>query len=520
VDFGYSAQLGFRGLTLLTFLPALGGLVMLLFMRGRPSAYKAAALVTALAAFALSVFMVTRFHTGTADYQFQENFQWIQTFGINYRVGVDGISMLMILLTTFLSVIAIIGSWNYVKDRELAFFISLLLLETGMIGVFTSMDLFLFYVFWEIQLIPMYFIIGIWGGERRIYAAIKFFLYTFAGSVLMLVAILAIVFWYSNHGHAITFDILTLQKAGFPNGVQAWAFLAFFVAFAIKVPMFPVHTWLPDAHVEAPTAGSVILAGVLLKMGVYGMIRFCIGFFPHATIKAVPYVMALSVIAIVYGAAVSLIQPDMKKLVAYSSVSHMGFITAGLFAFNLQGVSGSILQMINHGILTGALFQMVGFFYERTHTRQIKDYGGFARPMPVAAAFFSLFVMGSLGLPGLNGFIGEFLILLGVFQYAKVAAVVASIGIVLGAGYLLWMYQRTMFQELKTDRWLKLKDLNAREVFTLVPLAALALFIGLYPKPLLVMIEAPAQNILAQVAPYMAEKQSLIHLASTFLGGK
>ncbi len=519
MEFDFAQQIGFRALSLLIFLPAIGAVVMLLFLRGRPSAYKTGALVTSLATFALSLYMLTAFKTDTAAYQFQENFVWVQSFGINYHLGVDGISMLMVLLTTFLSVIAIIGSWNYVKDRELGFFISLLLLETGMLGVFASMDLFLFYVFWEIQLIPMYFIIGIWGGARRIYAAVKFFLYTFAGSVIMLVAILAIVWWYNKSSGTMTFDILTLQKAGFPSSIQMWGFIAFFVAFAIKVPMFPVHTWLPDAHVEAPTAGSVILAGVLLKMGVYGMIRFCVGFFPEATIKAVPFVMLLSVIAIIYGAAVSLVQPDMKKLVAYSSVSHMGFVTAGLFAFNQQGVEGSVLQMVNHGILTGALFQMVGFFYERTHTREIKDYGGMARPLPVAAAFFSLFVLGSLGLPGLNGFIGEFLILLGVFQYAKVAAVFASIGIILGAAYLLWMYQRTMFQELTNKKWLELKDLNVREIFTLVPLAAVALFIGLYPKPFLNMLHAPTQNILAQVEPYMAQKQSLIHLASSFFGG-
>jgi NADH-quinone oxidoreductase subunit M len=519
VEFGFAEQIGFRALTVLTFLPMAGALLMLLFMRGRPNAYKATALVTSLAAFGLAVYMAFHFKTGTAAYQFQENFLWIQSLGINYRVGVDGISMLFLLLTTFLSVIAIIGSWNYVKDRELGFFLSLLVLETGMLGVFVSMDMFLFYVFWEIQLVPMYFLIGIWGGARRIYAAIKFFLYTFAGSVLMLVAIIAVVWWNSKQSGVTTFDILALQKAGLPSTVQIWAFVGFFLAFAIKVPMFPVHTWLPDAHVEAPTAGSVILAGVLLKMGVYGMIRFCIGFFPEVAVNAAPYIMILSVIAIIYGACVSLVQTDMKKLVAYSSVSHMGFVTLGLFALNAQGIQGSVLQMINHGILTGALFQMVGFFYERTHTRLIKDYGGMAQPLPVAAAFFSLFVLGSLGLPGLNGFVGEFLILVGAFQYAKVFAVLASVGIILGAAYLLWMYQRTMFQELKNKQWLKLKDLSAREIFTLVPLAGVALWIGLYPQPLLRMIAAPTQNILAQVGPYMtAAKPSLLHLASTFLG--
>jgi len=500
VDYGFAEQIGFRALTVLTFLPSVGALVMLLFMRKRESAYKATALVFSLITLGLALFMWTRFDNGTAAFQFQENYLWIESWGINYHVGVDGISMLLILLTSFLSVIAILGSWKYVKDRQLAFFCSLLLLETGMIGVFAAMDLFLFYLFWEVQLIPMYFLIGIWGGARRIYAAIKFFLYTFAGSVLMLVAIIGIVWWYSTNAGITTFDIQALTQAGFPSSVALWAFLGFFIAFAIKVPMFPVHTWLPDAHVEAPTAGSVILAGVLLKMGVYGMI--------------------LSVIAIIYGACMSLIQPDMKKLVAYSSVSHMGFITAGLFAFNLQGIEGAVIQMVNHGILTGALFQMVGFFYERTHTRLIKDYGGMAQPLPIAAAFFSLFVLGSLGLPGLNGFVGEFLILVGVFQYQIVFAVLASLGVILGAAYLLWMYQRTMFQELKNKKWLKLQDLNGRELVTLIPLAAMVLWIGLYPSPFLNMLHEPAAKIVAQVAPYMADQGgSLFHLASTLFGG-
>lgn len=519
MDFGFAEQIGFRALTLLIFLPTIGALVMLVFMRGRPTAYKTTALVTSLAALALSVFMVFNFEAGSAAFQFQENFVWIDSFGINYRLGVDGISMLLIVLTTFLSVIAILGSWNYVDDREMGFFVSLLLLETGMLGVFGAMDLFLFYVFWEVQLIPMYFLIGVWGGGRRIYSAIKFFLYTFAGSVLMLVAILAIVWWYAEQNGAPTFDILTLQGAGFPSNVQFWAFLGFFIAFAIKVPMFPVHTWLPDAHVDAPTAGSVILAGVLLKMGVYGMIRFCVGFFPEATVDAIPWVMILSVIAIIYGAAMSLIQSDMKRLVAYSSVSHMGFVTIGLFAFNLQGVEGSVLQMVNHGILTGALFQMVGFFYERSHTREIKDYGGVARPLPVAAAFFSLFVLGSLGLPGLNGFVGEFLILVGVFQYAKIFAVLACLGIILGAAYLLWMYQRTMFQELTNKEWLSFKDLNLREIVTLVPLGVMAVWIGVWPEPFLNLLHAPAENLIAQVEPFLAQQDSIFHMASTFLGG-
>jgi NADH-quinone oxidoreductase subunit M len=507
-------------LTVLTFLPVAGALAMLIFMRGRPSAYKLTALVTTGITLALAIYLATQFQTGTAAYQFQEDHSWIPSLGISYHLGIDGISLLLILLTTLLSVVAILGTWNSIKDRGLAFFISLLILETGMIGVFVSMDLFLFYVFWEIQLIPMYFIIGLWGGARRVYAAIKFFLYTFIGSVLMLVAILAIVWWYSDQpGGHLTFDILTLQQAGFTGSIAIWAFAAFFIAFAIKVPMFPVHTWLPDAHTEAPTAGSVILAGVLLKMGVYGMIRFCVGFFPEVSVQAMVPVAILSVIAVVYGAAMSLIQPDMKRLVAYSSVSHMGFVTLGLFTFNLQGVQGSIIQMISHGILTGALFMMVGFFYDRTHTRLIKDYGGLAKPMPVAAAFFSLFVIGSLGLPGLSGFVGEFLVLVGTFQWYKVFAVLASIGIILGAAYLLWMYQRTMFQQ-SNERWLSLKDLGAREIVTLVPLVGMAVWIGIYPHTFLNMIEAPAQNILTQVQPYLAQHgDGLLRLTSALFGG-
>ena len=519
MEFDFATQLGFRGLTFLTFLPVAGALVMLVFMRKRPSAYKATALITSIFTLALAIFLATQFHTGNAAYQFQESSSWIASLGISYHLGIDGISMLLILLTTLLSVVAILGSWNSIKDRGLAFFISLLVLETGMLGVFVSMDLFLFYVFWEIQLIPMYFIIGLWGGPRRVYAAVKFFLYTFVGSVLMLVAILAIVWWYAKNGGGLTFDILTLQKAGFPVSIAAWAFAAFFIAFAIKVPMFPVHTWLPDAHTEAPTAGSVILAGVLLKMGVYGMIRFCVGFFPEMAVRAMIPVLILSVIAIVYGAAMSLIQPDMKRLVAYSSVSHMGFVTAGLFVFNLQGIEGSVLQLVNHGVLTGALFMMVGFFYDRTHTRLISDYGGMAKPMPIAAAFLSLFVLGSLGLPGLSGFVGEFLILVGAFQFAKVFAVIASIGIVLGAAYLLWMYQRTMFQQ-PNEKWANLKDLNAREIITLVPLVGMAVWIGLYPHTFLNFIQAPAQNIINQVHPYLAQHGTgLVHMAASLFGG-
>lgn len=520
MELAFATNTGFHVLTVLTFLPVVGALIMLVFMRGRPSAYKATALVTSIFTLLIAIYLATQFDTSSSGYQFQESASWIASLGIRYHLGVDGISMLLVLLTALLSVVAILGSWNSIKDRGLAFFISLLVLEAGMLGVFVSMDMFLFYVFWEIQLIPMYFIIGLWGGPRRVYAAVKFFLFTFAGSVLMLVAVLAVVFSYASaHGGTFTFDILTLQRAGFGGALAAWSFAAFFIAFAIKVPMFPVHTWLPDAHTEAPTAGSVILAGVMLKMGVYGMIRFCIGFFPHVAVQAMLPILILSVIAIIYGAAMSLVQPDMKRLVAYSSVSHMGFVTLGLFVFNQQGIEGSVLQMVNHGILTGALFMMVGFFYERTHTRLIADYGGMAKPMPVAAAFFSLFVLGSLGLPGLNGFVGEFLILVGSFEYMKVFAALASVGIILGAAYLLWMYQRTMFQQAN-EKWLSLKDLSAREIISIVPLVVMAVWIGLYPHTFLNFLHAPTQNIMNQVQPYLAEHgHSLTQMASSLFGG-
>ena len=368
-------------------------------------------------------------------------------------MGVDGIAALLLFLTTLLGVIVIIGSWNYVKDREMGFFISLLLLQVGMIGVFCATDLFLFYVFWEAMLVPMYFIIGIWGGPRRIYAAIKFFLFTLVGSLLMLVAIIVVVYYVKDTrrwGSRST----SRSSAGrsTPYDLQFWAFLAFFLAFAIKVPMFPLHTWLPDAHVEAPTAGSVILAGVLLKMGGYGMLRFCLPFFPDAAVTFIPYVVVLSVIAIVYGALVSLVQKDLKKLVAYSSVSHMGFVTAGIFAAiavvgNAAGMEGAILVMFSHGLLTGALFLMVGYLYERTHTRQIADMALLARPLPIMAGFFLFFAFGSAGLPGLSGFVGEFLSLLGLFVYSHWLAAIAAIGVILAAAYLLWMFQRMMFND-------------------------------------------------------------------------
>ena len=498
---------GFPILSVMTYLPLAGVLVMLAFGKGRPGVYKVTALVSTLAAFILSVVMLFRFDADVPGMQFVEDVVWIERFNIHYSFGVDGISALLVFLTTLLGVVVIVASWNYVKDRERGFFMSLLLLQTGMTGVFCATDLFLFYVFWEVMLVPMYFIIGVWGGPRRVYAAVKFFLFTLIGSLLMLVAIIAVVLYTTDTATGLTFDIQALSDIVYPYGLQLWAFLAFFIAFAIKVPMFPLHTWLPDAHVEAPMAGSVILAGVLLKMGGYGMLRFCLPMFPDAALDAVPYVVALSVVAIIYGALVSLMQKDLKKLVAYSSVSHMGFVTAGIFAAiavadNPQGLEGAILVMFNHGILTGALFLLVGFLYERTHAREIAAMSGLARPMPVLAAFFMLFVLGSLGLPGLSGFVGEFLSLLGVFTYSYVWGTIAAVGVILAACYLLWMYQRVLFNARGDPDIMPregLFDFHWREVVSLAPLVVFTVWVGVYPETFLNLLHLPVRELLDQV---------------------
>jgi len=527
----WQEQIGFPALSVVTYLPLAGVLVILALhwlrrplaklgaegaiagAAGRqtwwPTTYKVISLVTTLAAFALTVWMLFAFDKASPDLQFVEDVTWVERFNIHYSFGIDGIAALMILLTTLLGFIVIIGSWHYVKDREMGFFISLLLLQTGMTGVFCATDLFLFYVFWEVMLVPMYFIIGVWGGPRKIYAAIKFFLFTLVGSLLMLVAIIAVVWYVNRQGGGLTFDIRALGDVVYPYRLQFWAFLAFFLAFAIKVPMFPLHTWLPDAHVEAPTAGSVILAGVLLKMGAYGMLRFCLPFFPDAAVDFVPLVAALSVVAIVYGAAVSLVQKDLKKLVAYSSVSHMGFVTAGIFASiavagNAAGMEGAILVMFSHGILTGALFLLVGYLYERTHTRQIAEMGMLATPLPVLAGFFLFFALGSLGLPGLSGFVGEFLSLLGLFEYSHWLAAIGALGVILAACYLLWMYQRVWFND-RGDKAVtpsfSMRDFSAREIVSLLPLVVLAIWVGVYPNTFLDFLHTPVQHILDQVGP-------------------
>jgi NADH-quinone oxidoreductase subunit M len=422
------------------------------------------------------------------------------TLGVSFHVGIDGISLLLVLLTTLLTPVALASAWDAIEDRTKEFVITMLLLETGMLGVFVSLDLFLFFVFWEAMLIPMYLIIGVWGGGNRIYAAVKFVLYTMVGSALMLVAILAL---YYQHGAAtgiFTFDVPTLARWVVPPGLgQNLMFLAFALAFAIKVPLFPFHTWLPDAHVEAPTAGSVILAGVLLKMGTYGFLRFCLPLFPDASVTFAPLVFTLAVVGIVYGAWVSTVQPDLKKLVAYSSVSHLGFVMLGLFTLNQQGLVGGLIQMINHGLSTGALFLMVGMIYERRHTRLIAEFGGLWKVIPAFSALFLVVVLSSLGLPGLNGFVGEFLVLVGAFQVSPWLAAVATTGIIFAAVYLLWMYQRVVFGEVTREANARLSDLSPREWAVLVPVLLFIVWIGVYPAAFTGKTEATIAALLAQV---------------------
>ncbi|MHA1568352.1 MAG: NADH-quinone oxidoreductase subunit M, partial [Alphaproteobacteria bacterium] len=424
---------------------------------------------------------------------------WIPAWGVKYAVGIDGISLFLVLLTTFITPLCILASWRYIKDRIKAYMISFLLLESAMIGTFCALDVFLFYVFWEAMLVPMYLIIGVWGGPRRIYAAVKFFLYTMVGSVLMLVAIL--VTYFQMPEAVRSFDLFSWYSAGVGSHLQIWCFLAFGLAFAIKVPMFPFHTWLPDAHVEAPTAGSVILAGVLLKMGTYGFVRFAIPLYPDAARTLAPMMIALSVIGIIYGALVAMVQKDVKKLVAYSSVSHLGFVMLGVFAGNIQGASGGLLQMINHGLSTGALFLLVGVLYERRHTRMIEDFGGIGRVMPAFSVIFMITTLSSIGLPGTNGFIGEFLVLLGAFKSYRPMAVIATSGVILAACYMLWMVQRVFFGEVKHEENKGLADLNLREWVYLLPIVLFIFWIGFYPKTFLDKMEPSLDAWLTQVQP-------------------
>jgi NADH-quinone oxidoreductase subunit M len=487
-------------LSVVVFLPAVGAVALALVPRRLEAVQRVGALGIALATFVVSLPLWVRFDGARADFQFEELVRWMPGFGVSYHVGVDGISLLLVLLTTFLTPIALASAWHAIEDRTKEFVVTMLLLETGMLGVFVSLDLFLFFVFWEAMLIPMYLIIGVWGGSNRIYAAVKFVLYTMVGSALMLVAILAL---YYQHGVATgvyTFGVPTLARWVVPPGLgQNLMFLAFALAFAIKVPLFPFHTWLPDAHVEAPTAGSVILAGVLLKMGTYGFLRFCLPFFPDASLTFAPLVFALAVIGIVYGAWVSTVQPDLKKLVAYSSVSHLGFVMLGLFTLNQQGLVGGVIQMINHGLSTGALFLMVGMIYERRHTRLIAEFGGLWKVVPAFSVLFLVVVLSSVGLPGLNGFVGEFLVLVGAFKVNGWLAAAATTGIIFAAVYLLWMYQRVAFGEVTREENRQLSDLSPREWAVLVPVLVFIVWIGVYPSAFTGKTEATIAALLAQV---------------------
>ncbi len=503
-------------LNLVTYTPLIGAAVILFFIRGENDRWiRITATFFAVLDFLLSLYLWWGFDpkaSGNAMWQFRETYSWIPALGVNYDFGIDGIALLLVVLTTFMGIIGIVSSYTAITYRQKEYYVLLLLLQTGMIGTFCALDFFLFYVFWEIMLVPMYFIIGIWGGARKLYAAIKFFLYTLAGSVLMLLSILALYFFndggipflnIAGLGNGSTFSVLQYHEIGhlIPPTLQFWIFIGFFFGFAIKVPMFPFHTWLPDAHTEAPTAGSIILAAVLLKMGTYGFVRFALPILPGATKQMILPIVILSIIGIIYGALVTLVQKDMKKLIAYSSVSHLGFVMLGMFALNPMGIKGSVIQMINHGISTGALFLLVGIIYERRHSRLISDYGGLAKQMPVYATLFLIAALSSMGLPALNGFIGEFTILLGVANRNIWWAVFAAVGIVLGAAYLLWLYQRVFWGPLDNPANQNVPDVNGRERGLLLALTALMFWIGLFPSTFFEKIEEPVNYIVRKVDP-------------------
>jgi len=485
-------------LTIAILLPLAGAVVIGFLGAGRAQQIRWVALVSSLLTFLVTVILYAGLRTDAPGMQSVEIHPWITAPPIGYHLGVDGLSGLLILLTGFLTPLCVLVSWTDITKRVKEFFIFLLALETGMIGVFASLDLVLFFVFWEVMLIPMYFLIGVWGHERRVYAAMKFILYTMVGSALMLVGILCL---YSRTG---TFDwvrIVEMFTAGpmLSASAERWLFLAFFIAFAIKVPLFPFHTWLPDAHVEAPTAGSVILAGVLLKMGTYGMLRFCLPLFPHASWEFAPLVSALAIIGIIYGALVAMVQPDLKKLVAYSSVAHLGFCVLGIFVFNTLGMEGSIYQMFSHGVSTGALFILVGLLYQRRHTRLIREFGGLATSLPVYSTFFLIVTLSSLGLPMLNGFVGEFLVIIGSLHQKAVYAALAALGVVLAAVYLLWMYQRVFFGEITNDKNRNLPDCSALEKFILTTVVIVILALGIYPQPFLRRMDPSVHAVISRV---------------------
>lgn len=483
-------------LSILTFLPLLGAL-FILTIRGDEAVVarnaRAVALWASGATFIASLYLWFGFDNGTAAFQFVEKMDWMPAFGVQYHLGVDGISVLFVILSTLLTPICILASWDSIKVRVKEYMIAFLVLETLMVGMFSSLDLVLFYIFFEGVLIPMFLIIGVWGGPRRVYASFKLFLYTLLGSVLMLLAMLVMYF------DAGTTDIPTLLVHNFPGGMQTWLFLAFFASFAVKVPMWPVHTWLPDAHVEAPTAGSVILAGVLLKFGGYGFLRFSLPMFPEASIAFAPMIFALSIIAVIYTSLVALAQKDMKKLIAYSSVAHMGFVTVGTFTLTVQGIEGAIYQMLSHGVVSAALFLIVGVVYDRIHSREISAYGGLVHRMPVYALTFMLFMLASVGLPGTGGFVGEFLVLAGAFQVNTWVAALTATGVILGAAYMLFLYRRVIFGQLTKENLMKIADMTPREIVVFAPLVILTIWMGIYPVSFLDMMHASVDNLIARV---------------------
>lgn len=482
-----------------------GGLLLLFIPKQKENLIRISGLIISIITFIISLLLFFNFDNSSSEFQFIHQFKWIEKLNISYFVGVDGMSLLLVLLTTFLTPLTLLSSWTSIEKNVKEFTFFMLMLEVGMLGVFVALDLFLFYVFWEAMLIPMYFIIGIWGGEQRIYASVKFFIYTMFGSLLMLVAIIWLAVYASEPLGYFTTNLLELYKVGpeVPGTIQKWMFLAFAFSFAIKVPLFPLHTWLPDAHVQAPTAGSVILAGVLLKMGTYGLIRFCLPLFPQSSIFFAPYVSVLAIIGIIYGALVAMVQKDVKKLVAYSSVAHLGFVVLGIFAVTIESMQGAIIQMINHGLSTGALFLLVGVIYERTHTREISDYGGIAKLVPVFSFALMFASLSSVGLPGLNGFIGEFLILIGSFKSEILNnwwyTVFATSGVIFAAVYLLWMYQRVVFGNVTNPKLNGISDMNRREMIVMLPIFIFIVWIGIYPSTFLNVSKASSKKVIEQV---------------------
>ncbi|MCU1385191.1 MAG: proton-translocating NADH-quinone oxidoreductase, chain [Acidobacteria bacterium] len=502
-------------LSIILFTPLAGALLLLLVNKQNENAIRWIANVTAFIGFVISVPLWFWYEPHGAQFQFQDRLPWIPSIGADYFIGIDGLSTLLILLTTMMGFIAILSSWNAITERVKEYYIFLLVLQSGMLGAFMALDFMLFFLFWEVMLVPMYFLIGIWGSANRLYSAIKFFLYTLVGSVIMLLGILALYFAFHAQTGVYTFDITQWQQFGFATNLQWWVFLAFFCGFAVKVPMFPLHTWLPDAHTDAPTAGSVILAAVMLKMGTYGFLRFSLPILPEGTRAFVPMMVTLSIIGIVYGSLVALAQKDWKRLVAYSSVAHMAMVMLGMFALNPVGLTGAIIQQLNHGISTGGLFLLVGVVYERRHTREIAEYGGLSKVMPVYAAIFLVMTMSSIGLPTLNGFIGELLILQGVFVANKWWAAFAGSGVVLGAAYMLYLYQRTMFGKIENPKNERLLDLSHREFATFAPLLVLAVWMGIYPAPFLRRLESSVQHIIMRVNPQYAAKYAECNPAPT-----